>query len=552
MRDVWQTNFWTSAKTIDVHLGWVRKKLGDDTRRPTLITTIRGRGLRFEVTRRCTPTSSPTWLRPRRGVAQVRPSPRRPPDPTLVRARYARRVTAPSTPVLAVIGGGQLARMMAQAAVGLGVPLRLLAEGADVSAAAGGRATPLVGDYRDLDDAARASPRAARSSPSTTSTSRPSTCDALAAEGHACRPGPAALVHAQDKGVMRARLDGLGVPSPRARGRRRRRRGGRVRRDRRRLPGGAQDHPRRLRRQGRLGRRRRGRCADAFTVAAVDRRRDPRRGEGRLPPRAVRAGRPLAVGAGRGLPRRGVRAARRHLLGGDRPGAGPRRRSSPSRPSGSRCGSPPSSTSPASSPSSCSRPATGGCSSTSSRCGRTTPATGAWTAPSPASSRTTSARSSTCRSAHPTARAPWTVMVNILGGEHGALSEDLLRRLPARARPRPAPQGAPLRQGREARAARSATSRPTATTSTTCASAPGTRPRGSAATSERRANEHLTSAARRHRHGVGLRLADDEGGRPRRCEEFDVALRGRRRLGAPDARGDAGLRQATPRAAGSR
>ncbi len=49
MRDVWQTNFWTSAKTIDVHLGWVRKKLGDDTRRPTLITTIRGRGLRFET-----------------------------------------------------------------------------------------------------------------------------------------------------------------------------------------------------------------------------------------------------------------------------------------------------------------------------------------------------------------------------------------------------------------------------------------------------------------------------------------------------------------------
>ncbi len=49
MRDVWKTTFWTSAKTIDVHLGWVRRKLGDDTRRPTLITTIRGRGLRFEV-----------------------------------------------------------------------------------------------------------------------------------------------------------------------------------------------------------------------------------------------------------------------------------------------------------------------------------------------------------------------------------------------------------------------------------------------------------------------------------------------------------------------
>ena len=48
MREVWKTNFWTSSKTIDVHLGWVRRKLGDDTRRPTLITTIRGKGLRFE------------------------------------------------------------------------------------------------------------------------------------------------------------------------------------------------------------------------------------------------------------------------------------------------------------------------------------------------------------------------------------------------------------------------------------------------------------------------------------------------------------------------
>lgn len=48
MRDVWHTTFWTSSKTIDVHLGWVRRKLGDDTRRPHLITTIRGQGLRFE------------------------------------------------------------------------------------------------------------------------------------------------------------------------------------------------------------------------------------------------------------------------------------------------------------------------------------------------------------------------------------------------------------------------------------------------------------------------------------------------------------------------
>jgi DNA-binding response OmpR family regulator len=49
MRDVWETTFWTSSKTIDVHLGWVRRKFGDDSRRPRLITTIRGQGLRFET-----------------------------------------------------------------------------------------------------------------------------------------------------------------------------------------------------------------------------------------------------------------------------------------------------------------------------------------------------------------------------------------------------------------------------------------------------------------------------------------------------------------------
>ena len=48
MIEVWETTFWTSSKTIDVHLGWVRRKLGDDPRHPALITTIRGQGLRFE------------------------------------------------------------------------------------------------------------------------------------------------------------------------------------------------------------------------------------------------------------------------------------------------------------------------------------------------------------------------------------------------------------------------------------------------------------------------------------------------------------------------
>lgn len=48
MHDVWHTTFWTSTKTIDVHLGWLRRKLGDDARCPRFITTVRGQGLRFE------------------------------------------------------------------------------------------------------------------------------------------------------------------------------------------------------------------------------------------------------------------------------------------------------------------------------------------------------------------------------------------------------------------------------------------------------------------------------------------------------------------------
>jgi len=48
MLDVWETSFWSSSKTIDVHLGWLRRKLEDNPSSPALITTIRGVGLRFE------------------------------------------------------------------------------------------------------------------------------------------------------------------------------------------------------------------------------------------------------------------------------------------------------------------------------------------------------------------------------------------------------------------------------------------------------------------------------------------------------------------------
>ncbi len=105
--------------------------------------------------------------------------------------------------------------MMAQAAVGLGVPIRLLAEGADVSAAQVVRDST-VGDYRDLDDL-----RAVCGDCTVVTFDHEHVptehLRTLTAEGHACRPGPEALVHAQDKSVMRARLDTLGVPSPRHR-----------------------------------------------------------------------------------------------------------------------------------------------------------------------------------------------------------------------------------------------------------------------------------------------------------------------------------------------
>ena len=103
--------------------------------------------------------------------------------------------------------------MMAQAAIALGVPIRLLAEGPDVSAAQVVR-DPRVGDYRDLETL-----RAVAEGCSVVTFDHEHVptehLHTLASEGHACRPGPEALVHAQDKAVMRARLDTLDIPSPR-------------------------------------------------------------------------------------------------------------------------------------------------------------------------------------------------------------------------------------------------------------------------------------------------------------------------------------------------
>ena len=48
MREVWDTTWWSSTKTLDMHISWLRKKLGDDAANPRYIATVRGVGFRFE------------------------------------------------------------------------------------------------------------------------------------------------------------------------------------------------------------------------------------------------------------------------------------------------------------------------------------------------------------------------------------------------------------------------------------------------------------------------------------------------------------------------
>ncbi|WP_446040803.1 5-(carboxyamino)imidazole ribonucleotide synthase [Streptomyces sp. SID1121] len=118
-------------------------------------------------------------------------------------------------PVVGMVGGGQLARMTHEAGIPLGLRFKLLSDTPQDSAAQV-VGEVVIGDYHDLDtlrDFARG-------------------CDAitfdhehvpiehlraLEADGIPVRPGPDALVHAQDKGVMRARLTELGAPCPRHR-----------------------------------------------------------------------------------------------------------------------------------------------------------------------------------------------------------------------------------------------------------------------------------------------------------------------------------------------
>ena len=132
--------------------------------------------------------------------------------------RYPRGVTAPlrapgGFPVVGIIGGGQLARRCAGPAAELGLTLSVLAEAADSSAALVIPSAP-VGAHSDVE----AVLAFARQCDVVTFDHEHVPADvltAMAEAGVVMHPTPDALVFAQDKLAMRRRLTDLGIPCPR-------------------------------------------------------------------------------------------------------------------------------------------------------------------------------------------------------------------------------------------------------------------------------------------------------------------------------------------------
>ena len=111
---------------------------------------------------------------------------------------------------IGVIGGGQLARMMQPAAIALGFDLKVLAEVENSSAR---QAASMIGDYNDFE----------------TLREFAQTVDVITFDhehvpvehlrkleeaGIAVRPSSAALIHAQNKLIMRKAMQKLGLPQP--------------------------------------------------------------------------------------------------------------------------------------------------------------------------------------------------------------------------------------------------------------------------------------------------------------------------------------------------
>lgn len=110
-----------------------------------------------------------------------------------------------------MIGDGQLARMMAGPAAELGVSFSVLAEAPDASAAQ--VAPHTVGDHTDL-EALRAFAKTVDVVTFDHEHVPTEHLRALEEEGVAVRPGPDALVYAQDKLRMREAVEELGLPNP--------------------------------------------------------------------------------------------------------------------------------------------------------------------------------------------------------------------------------------------------------------------------------------------------------------------------------------------------
>lgn len=113
-------------------------------------------------------------------------------------------------PRVGVIGGGQLARMMIAPAVELGIDIRVLAEDDGMSAAL---AATAVGDYRDLDTVLGFALEVDVVTFDHEHVPQ-DVLHALVDAGVRVHPGPEALRYAQDKLLMRERLAVLGLPQP--------------------------------------------------------------------------------------------------------------------------------------------------------------------------------------------------------------------------------------------------------------------------------------------------------------------------------------------------
>jgi 5-(carboxyamino)imidazole ribonucleotide synthase len=120
------------------------------------------------------------------------------------------------TPTVGMVGGGQLARMTHQAAIALGQSLRVLAVSADDPAALVSPAVVLgapddaiaLAEFLVGCDAVTFDHENVPTEPLA------SLAASAPGGGVPLRPGPKALIHAQDKLVMRERLSALGVPCP--------------------------------------------------------------------------------------------------------------------------------------------------------------------------------------------------------------------------------------------------------------------------------------------------------------------------------------------------